>query len=278
MTGAAGTLGQFILSELHPQKLAVLATDQTEKPDSVFPIHVAHLLDLTEVRKLMPGIDAIVHLANHAYQRGNEVTFNENVAMNMNVFQAAADAGVKKILFASSVQVIGSEGGEVPIDRAPRFPSFPLDAETPPFPTNTYALSKQVGEIQLRYFATCYGIEGIAIRFPGMTRPQHQVVNANWKEGAGTIRQAFSNLTYEDAARLVVAIIRTPLPGFRVYFPNASQNRNALPTSVLLERFYPGVPCRRPLSDNDGLVDTSAITRDTGWTPQDRYREPPPPV
>lgn len=70
----------------------------------------------------------------------------------------------------------------------------------------------------------------------------------------------------------MAAIIRTRLPGFRVYFPSSRENRANLPTSRLLKEFYPGIPCRRTLSDEDPLVDISTIIRETGWTPQDRHR------
>lgn len=272
VTGAVGVLGRFIVAELLRHPFDVVATDVVEDPDAPVPVHLANLLDLAAVRKLMPGMDVVLHLGNHPYQREAEITLNENVAMNTNVFQSAVDCGVSKVLFASSVQVIGSEGGEVSIDRSPRFPSFPLSEETPPFPTNTYALSKLAGESQLDYYATCYGIEGIAIRFPGMDRNEHHRVNADWRPRPATCRQGFSNLTYEDASRLVVAVIDAPLPGFRIYFPSSRENRNAIPTTRLLREFYPNTPCRRPLGDEDSLVDISRITRETGWEPQDRYR------
>lgn len=272
VTGAVGMLGRPIVAELLRHPFEVVATDLVEDPDAPVPVHLANILDLGAVRKLMPGVDVVLHLANHPYQRETEITFNENAAMNTNVFQSAVDAGVSKILFASSVQVIGSEGGEVPIDRYPRFPSFPLDDETPPFPTNTYALSKLAGETQLNYYATCYGIEGIAVRFPGMHPNKRHKVNPERKPQPPSIRQGFSNLTYEDAARLVVAIVNTPLPGFRIYFPSSRENRNAFKTTDLLREFYPHIPCRRTLGDQDSLVDISRITRETCWEPHDRYR------
>ena len=273
VTGAVGLFGRFIVAELLRHSFEVVATDLAEDPDAPVPVHLANLLDLAAVRKLLPGIDGVIHLGNHPYQREAEVTINENVAMNTNVFQSAVDSGVSKILFASSVQVIGSEGGEVRIDRQPRFASFPLSDETLPFPTNTYALSKLAGETQLDYYATGYGIEGIAIRFPGMHPNERHKVNPDWTPRPATIRQGFSNLTYEDAARLVVAVLNTTLPGFRIYFPSSRENRNTIPTTHLLREFYPNIPCRRTLGDQDALVDISRITRETGWEPQDRYRK-----
>lgn len=266
-------LGKFVVAELLRHPFEVVATDLAEDPDAPVPVHLANLLDLAAVRKLMPGIDVVIHLGNHPFQREAEATINENVAMNTNVFQSAVDSGVSKILFASSVQVIGSEGGEVRIDRSPRFASFPLNDETEPFPTNTYALSKLAGEAQLAYYATGYGVDGIAVRFPGMHANEYHRIHPDWRPQPPAARQGFSNLTYEDAARLVVAVMKTDLPGFRVYFPSSRENRNTIPTSRLLRDFYPNTPCRRTLGDEDSLVDISRITRETGWEPQDRYRK-----
>lgn len=269
VTGASGILGKYLQSELKRHAFEVLATDRVEDPESPFPIHVTNLLDLPAVRKLMPGVDTVIHLGNHAFQRENEVTYNENAAMNMNVFQAAVDHDVGKIIFASSVQVIGSDGGDVSIDRYPRFPSFPLDGDTPPFPTNTYAASKRAGEILTEYFATCYEKQGIAIRFPGMNAAERFRYEPDWEPHPLPIRQGFSYLSYEDASRLVAAVVRAHLPGFRIYFPSSIGNRRGLPTSRLLREFYPGIPCRRAIADGEGLVDISRITHETGWKPQD---------
>ncbi|RKX35030.1 MAG: hypothetical protein DRP71_05040 [Verrucomicrobia bacterium] len=272
VTGASGIFGKFVLNELKHHAFEVLATDGVEEPESPFPIHLTNLLDLPAVRKLMPGVDTVIHLGNHANQKENEVTFNENAAMNMNVFQAAADHGVRKIIFASSVQVIGSDGGDVPVDRYPRFPSFPLDGDTPPFPTNTYAVSKRAGEILTEYFATCYDIQGIAIRFPGMNVLARLNFLPDWIPHAIPIRQGFAYLSYEDASRLVVAVIRAHLPGFRIYFPSSIGNRNGVLTSRLLKEFYSGIPCRRTITDAEGLVDISRIKRETDWKPKDVIR------
>jgi nucleoside-diphosphate-sugar epimerase len=272
VTGASGNLSKFLLTELKRHDFEVLATDRVEESESPFPIHVTNLLDLPAVRKLMPGVGTVIHLGNHAYQKENEITYNENSAMNMNVFQAAVDHGVRKIIFASSVQVIGSDGGDVPIDRYPRFPSFPLDGDTPPFPTNTYAVSKRSGETLTEYFATCYDIQGIAIRFPGMRALARFSYQPDWEPDPTPIRQGFSYLSYEDASRFVVAVVRAHLPGFRIYFPSSIGNRGGLLTSRLLREFYPGIPCRRTITDQEGLVDIGRITRETGWEPQDIFR------
>lgn len=269
VTGASGIFGKFVLNELKHHAFEIVATDRVEEPESPFPIHVTNLLNLPAVRKLMPGVDTVIHLGNHAYQRENEITYNENAAMNMNVFQAAADHGVRKIIFASSVQVIGSDGGDVPIDRYPRFPSFPLDADTPPFPTNTYAVSKRSGEVLTEYFSTCYEIQGIAVRFPGMSDFERSTYQPDWEPHPTPIRQGFSYLSYEDASRFIVALVRAHLPGFRIYFPSSIGNRRGVLTSRLLKEFYPGIPCQRAITDEEGLVDISRITRETGWEPKD---------
>ena len=68
----------------------------------------------------------------------------------MNVFQAAAESGVRKIVYASSIQAMaGSRWGQN--DTQPGVPYLPLDGETPQHPGNHYALSKCTGEMQLGY-------------------------------------------------------------------------------------------------------------------------------
>jgi len=248
----------------------VLATDRVQANPTAVPLHVADLLHRGAVARLFDRTDALVHLANHIgfNPPDPQVVVSDNVSMNVNVFQAAADAGVTKIVFASSVQTLGSHEYPRKSPGDVTLPAYlPLDSASPARAANPYALSKQVGEAMLEYFARQYGLSCVALRFPcvGPEPPQQEAPSS-----PGFVTEGCGYLTYGDAADLTVAILRSHLPGFRIYLP--AKTCLSLNTTIadMISEYYPGVPLRRPLDEMDSLIDISRITAETGWTPTDR--------
>ena len=269
LTGASGRLGSETCRLLVEQGHSVRAVDRQERADLPVRVEPADLLERDRCYQVLAGAEAVVHLANHPrYWPGADAqrVFNENVAMNMNVFEAAHDLGVKKIVFASSVQVItGHYTG--PTSAAPPPACLPLDGNAPADPGNPYALSKYVGEQMLAYFARLGTPSAVAIRFPALIRPE-DVPEIRRRVCRFDPRDGFAWLFFSDAARLLSAVLQSSLPGFRVYLPAARTNGSGKPAADAVRTFYRGVPLRCPLEQMDCLVDISAITRETGWTPQ----------
>jgi nucleoside-diphosphate-sugar epimerase len=271
LTGAAGRLGSHVCRTLVECLHTVCATDKAFRADLPARIEVANLLEPAGCYRLLDGSEALVHLANHPTFRANDAQrlFNENVAMNMNVFQAAADLGVKRIVFASSVQVISGPSQADEPSAVSSLPYLPLDGNVPPNPGNPYALSKHLSEIMLAYFARRAGMSCVAIRFPALvddefltkmaTRPSQHVHGRN---------EGFSFLHFLDAASLVAATLCAPLNGFRVYFPAARENRLGQPVADTVRQHFPSTPLRQPPGEMTSLVDVSSIERETGWSPK----------
>jgi nucleoside-diphosphate-sugar epimerase len=188
--------------------------------------------------------------------------------MNMNAFQAAADMGVKKIVFASSVQVISGPRAGGP-ETASSLPYLPLDGDVPPNPGNPYALSKQISETMLAYYSRIKGIDCVAVRFPALVGDEFIArLTANSSRHMSGRNEAFSFLHFLDAADLVEAILQTPLTGFRVYFPAARENRLRQPAAEVIRQHFHDLPLKRPLEEITSLVDISRIERETGWSPR----------
>jgi nucleoside-diphosphate-sugar epimerase len=275
VTGAAGNLGSFATKELVNAGYQVTATDRRDHADLPVKVAVCDLLDGPAVSKLCAGVEAIVHLGNIPgagwTKEQHARIFNENTAMTMNVLQAALEVGVRKIVYASSIQAMASVWCDTQPDQQPyKVAYLPLDGDCPAHPTNTYALSKAVGELMLRDFVARPGMECVALRFPGMFRekPHAKPGLPQARPSPCIVAQGFSFLSFADAARLIHAILKSTLPGFRVYLPALSRGAGAL-VPQFIERFYPGVPLRVPVSQMTSLIDLSRITRETDWTPQD---------
>lgn len=273
VTGAAGRLGQELCRQLLAAKANVRAGDRAAAPGHPVPIRHVDALDAAAVQGLMEGAWAVVHLANYSHASAAEARrlFNENVAMNMNVFHAACQAGVRHIVFASSIQVISGSRTIAQASSPSCLNYLPLDAHSPACPGNAYALSKQVGEVTLRYHVDRNpGVSGTCIRFPML------VADAEFLRFCGKERepeawqvldQGFAMLRYADAAKLILAVLDKGSAGFRTYLPAAKENMVGQPAARLIERYYRGVPLRQPAAAMESLVDTSQITSETGWEP-----------
>ena len=113
--------------------------------------------DLNDIRKLktvMKGIDVVVNLAAES---NPEASFEEILQPNLigayNVFEAARQAKVKRVIFASSVHAVRG---------------YPLNSKIKntdvTWPKNLYGASKVFGESLCRVFSTRYEISCLAIR------------------------------------------------------------------------------------------------------------------
>ena len=112
------------------------------------------VVDLSSCRTACKAVDTVIHLAGVASPDSSfEVILPVNIVGTYNIFQAAYEAGVRRIVFASSVQAV--EG-------------YPLDTQVrtdmPVRPKNLYGVSKAFGEALAAYYAFQKNIEAVAIR------------------------------------------------------------------------------------------------------------------
>jgi nucleoside-diphosphate-sugar epimerase len=282
VTGAAGRLGRATCPILQSAGMEVRATDRRTDPTVPYQIEVATLLDRERCYALVEGVDAIVHLGNWASagSADAQTVFNENCSMNMNVFQAAMERGVRRIIFASTIQVILGQrpfgGIDAPVPQSD-YPYLPLDGNTPANICNPYAASKSASEQLLHYFSRWHGTNAVAIRFPMLLTPSHyahiaKTLDQVWQ--GYNLDEAFTYLTFEDAAGLMLASLRADLAGYRVYQPAARSPWVMLSAAEIVTRFFDGVRLHRPLHEIESIVDLSKIEAETGWCPQDEIVGP----
>lgn len=264
VTGGTGRLGRHVCKELHETGHEVIAVDAVPQLGTLYNFVVANLLDREQCREFLEGAEAVVHLANHRNDSlGALRTYMENTAMNFHVFQTGFELGIRKWIYASSIQALGGFPDKNVAHAAP-LPSLPLDGTEPANPENAYALSKAAGEQMLSYFAERFGLEAVAIRFPRLYFPE---------DLSNAARFAFNSehdcflLSYREAARLVAACLKAFLPGFRVYLPTEMENGLGLTLQECFQRYLSRYPLKRPLEETASLVDLSRITEETGWTP-----------
>ena len=101
-------------------------------------------MDFGALKAQMQGCEAVVHLAAF---RGpgmapGQAVFHVNVAGTFNVYEAAAQAGIKRVVQASSINAIGCGWS---IDEIhPQY--FPIDEDHPRITNDPYSFSKQMVE------------------------------------------------------------------------------------------------------------------------------------
>jgi nucleoside-diphosphate-sugar epimerase len=273
VTGAAGRLGSVVCKELVQRGYDVLATDQRSISGLPAPLRLADLRLASGVYPLLDGKDAVVHLATRPSLDAGvspQAVLADNGAMNANVFRAAAELGVGRIVFASSVQaMVRLEDGH-PTEAQYTLPYFPLDGQAPPNPgSNFYGLSKEFGERMLQVLADRWPeLCCTALRFPELVNEkflkgikQRQAFSAlNWGEG-------LTYLEFSDAAALVALVLERQRPGYYQYFPAQALRISGYSAAATIAAFFPATPLRRPLSEIESLVDLHSLDADFGFQP-----------
>ena len=115
-------------------------------------------------------LDAVVHFAAipRILMRPDNAMFATNVLSTYNVIEAAIKLGIRKVVIASSEMAYGVCFAEGDRD----FTRFPVDEDYDVDPTDSYGLSKVVGEKIGRSFASRTGADIYALRIGVVIEPQ----------------------------------------------------------------------------------------------------------
>lgn len=172
VTGGAGFIGSHLVEELlrRGQKVRVLDNFSTGKRENLHGL--MDQIELIEgdirsyhiVREAVQGIDFVLHqgaLPSVPRSINDPITTNEvNVGGTLNVLDASKDAGVKRVVYASSSSVYGPD------------PELPVREDMTPQPVSPYAVAKLTGEKYCHVFSRVYGLETVALRYFNIFGPR----------------------------------------------------------------------------------------------------------
>ncbi len=203
IVGGEGTIGSVIQKELNGYELTSFDLPNLDARD--YPA----LLDTIK------GYDAIVHLAlihsKETDDRDTKKSFYDpgNSLMNYNIYKAAVEGNVKRVIMASSVHADNFYDWKGP---------GKLSANNTPSPTSIYGAEKVFMETMGRYFAS-KGLEVVCVRFGGINtqnkRPKHKP------------RESAVWLSHEDCASMINACLSADkVPGNYSLFYAVSNNKD----------------------------------------------------
>jgi nucleoside-diphosphate-sugar epimerase len=166
ITGINGTIGKAIEK---PLKISydVYGLDIC-KPfsDRVFEANISYFDQVLMVMHRLEPLPYVVHLAAdpNAFASWSSV-LEPNIIGTRNVYEAAREIGVKKVVFASSNHVTGAYEGFSPhlhlhLQHEPR----KIKISDPIRPDGDYGVSKAFGEALARYYSARWGIESVCLR------------------------------------------------------------------------------------------------------------------
>jgi len=293
LTGATGFVGGELCAHLaragqHLILRTAVRSGRAPPPCSSETVVVGDLGSLTDWHSALEGVDVVVHTAARAHVMDGSVTEEEftevNARATLQLARSAAQAGVTRFVFLSSIKVNGE--GE---------PGRPYLASDTPRPDDAYARSKWLAEQYLQEVAAARGMQAVVVRSPLVYGP-HVKGNflrlMSWvRKGRplplGRIHNARSLVNVWNLCDLLRRLLEHPAAGGRTWLVSDGED---LSTPELVRRVARAMgrranllPVPAPLLEGAALlvgrraqlrrlcdsltVDISATRQELGWAP-----------
>jgi hypothetical protein len=210
MTGASGRIGSMLRTRLARPGRTLRLLDVIPPPavDGVpsgagEEVVLASVTDLAALTEASAGAEAVIHLADLPGEAPWDRVVEISIQGGYAVFEAARQAGVPRVIFASSNHAVGF---------TPRS-AFPVPDYAFPAPDTYYGVSKVAVEGLAALYHHRYGLDTICVRILSCSdRPRSVRALSTW-------------LSPDDAGRLFEACLTAERPGFRVIFGVSANTR-----------------------------------------------------
>ena len=203
LTGAAGAIGGVLSGGLDLDDGHLRLFDRVEPSRSRGDhVVVADITDYGAIVAACEGVDCVIHLAGIPHEARFPELMENNVLGTFNVFEAAREQGVRRVVYASTNHVVGFH----PADEI-------LDGHVDLRPDTLYGVSKVFGEALGRLYHDKHGLEVICLRI------------GSFRERPAAHRELSTWLSHGDAIRLFQRCIAAPRIGFVVAYGVSANSR-----------------------------------------------------
>lgn len=286
-TGGSGKVGRYVVPYLVERGHQVMNIDLAPLDLPEVPTIIANLADAGEAYNALTlhfgfgeyfsgegrsPVDAVVHFAAipRILMRPDNAMFAANVLSTYNVIEAATKLGIRKIVIASSETVYGIcfAEGERP------FTAFPVDEDYDVDPTDSYGLSKVVGEKIARSFASRTGFDIYALRIGGVVEPQDYAERFPrfLSDVSARRRDAWTYIDVRDLGQIVHLCVEKDGLGFQIFNAVNDGIIADVPTEEFLARHAPGTPVTRPMDEFEGPMSNRKLRTLLGFRQEHDWR------
>jgi nucleoside-diphosphate-sugar epimerase len=177
VTGGGGFIGSHIVEELirRGQTVKVIDNFSTGKRENVEPFKTraevieADIADANNLREVLKGVDYVIHQAAIPSVPKSMLepvkSHHANVNGTLNLLLSARDAGVKRVVYASSSSLYGDS------------PTLPKHEAMMPKPLSPYGAQKLFAEIYCQVFTRAYGLETVSLRYFNVFGPRQDATS-----------------------------------------------------------------------------------------------------
>lgn len=169
ITGGAGFIGSHLADRLINNGHDVLIIDNLSTGKKIninnkADFHRVDICDFKKIKPLFKNIDVVFHLAalsRVSLSMEDPIRTSEtNILGTINVFTAASEQRVKRVVFTSSSSVYGNQK------------IMPMTENMKPAPVNPYALQKFTGEEFAKLFTHLYALPFVSLRYFNVYGPR----------------------------------------------------------------------------------------------------------
>jgi UDP-glucose 4-epimerase len=201
ITGGAGFIGSALANRLVRDGHAVRVIDDLSAGDPARLLPDVNFTrgdvsDKPKLWRLLYQVDCVYHLAARVsvpesilYPREYNAT---NVGGTVALLEATRDAGVQRVVLASSGAIYGEQARQ------------PVTEDTVPHPTSPYAVSKLASEYYINTISALWGIESVCLRIFNAYGPGQNIPPVHAPVIPHFLRQALGNgslVTYGDGSQ-----------------------------------------------------------------------------
>jgi nucleoside-diphosphate-sugar epimerase len=222
VTGSAGHLGEALVRTLANSSHEVVSLDITP---SSFTSHVGSIVNRSDVKRCIDGVDAVVHTATlhkpHIATHSRQQFIDVNVTGTLNLLEEAATAGVRSFIFTSTTSAFGAA-----LTPPAGAPAAWITEDVRPVPRNIYGVTKTAAEDLCELFHRERGLACLVLRtsrfFP--EEDDHEPTRQAYAdENVKANEYLYRRVDLEDVVSAhLLALEKAPALGFGRYIISAT--------------------------------------------------------